>query len=174
VIDNQGREIDEHGRPEPPRAGAERETLDGFLDFLRATILWKLSGLDEAALRARPLPSSMSLLGMVKHLAYVERSWFQRVFAGREVTFPWTEADPDADWRIEPGETAADVIAFYQAEVAESRRIAAAAVSLDELARRADRGVSLRWIVVHMIEETARHCGHADLLREALDGATGE
>lgn len=161
-------------RPEPSRTAGERETLTGFLDFLRQTILWKLSGLDEEALRRRPLPSTMSLLGMLKHLAYVERSWFQRVFAGQDVTFPWTETDPDADWRIEATETAADIVAFYEAEVTVSRRIVAETASLDALARRADEEVSLRWILTHMIEETARHCGHADLLREALDSATGE
>ncbi len=166
--------IDPESRPEPPHAAGERETLTGFLDYLRQTILWKLSGLDEEALCRRPLPSSMSLLGMVKHLAYVERSWFQRVFAGHEVDFPYTEADPDADWRIEPEETAADVVAFYEAEVAVSRRIVAEAGSLAEIARKPGWDNSLRWILVHMIEETARHCGHADLLREAIDGATGE
>jgi hypothetical protein len=110
---------------------------------------------------------------MVKHLAYVERSWFQRVFAGEAVDFPWTEADPDADWRVEPGETIGGIVAFYEAECAAARGIVAGR-GWDDLAAGHRRQKSLGWILTHMVEETARHCGHADLLREAIDGATGE
>jgi uncharacterized damage-inducible protein DinB len=161
-------------RPEPPHAGSEVETLNGFLDFQRATLLWKLEGLDDQQLRRAMVPSGTSLLGIVKHLAYVERSWFQRVWAGQEVSFPWTEEDPDADWRIEPDETTQDVLALYDGECARSREIVAAATSLDETAKVRWGKVSRRWILTHMIEETARHVGHADILREQLDGATGE
>lgn len=161
-------------RTDPPGQGPERELLAAFLDYNRETLLWKISGLDDEALRRRLVPSQTTLLGLVKHLAAVERSWFQRTFAGRDVPTPWTDADPDADFRIEPDETTAQILALYQAEIAISRQIAAAAPSLDAVAQRPDRPVSLRWIMVHMIEETARHVGHADILREQIDGATGE
>ena len=164
-------------RPEPPSVGGEREILAGFLDFHRATLLWKLEGLDDQQLRRAMVASGTSLLGLVKHLAYVERSWFQGVWAGEEVTFPWTSEDPDADWRIEPDETTGQVLALYDGECDRSRAIVAAASSLDELAqhpRQKDWKMSRRWILIHMIEETARHVGHADILREQLDGATGE
>jgi uncharacterized damage-inducible protein DinB len=166
----------EDNRPEPPHAGTETETLGGFLDFQRATLLWKLEGLDDEQLRRAMVPSGTSLLGMVKHLAYVERSWFQRVWAGQEITVIWTEEDPDADWRIEPDETTKYVLALYEGECARSREIVAAASSLDETVVHPRWKVELsrRWILTHMIEETARHVGHADILREQLDGATGE
>jgi uncharacterized damage-inducible protein DinB len=164
-------------RPEPPSIAGERETLSGFLDFLRATLLWKLEGLDDEQVRRAMVPSGTSLLGLVKHLAYVERSWFQGVWAGQQVTFPWTREDPDADWRIEPGETTQNVIDPYNGECDRSREIVAAASSLDEVVehpRHQGWKMSRRWILTHMIEETGRHVGHADILREQLDGATGE
>jgi uncharacterized damage-inducible protein DinB len=166
----------EDNRPEPPHVGSEAETLRGFLDFHRATLLWKLEGLDDEQLRRAMVPSGTSLLGLVKHLAYVERSWFQRVWAGQEVSFPWTRDDPDADWRIEPDETTADIVALYNGECDRSRQIVAAAAALDEAVvhPRWKEAVSRRWILTHMIEETARHVGHADILREQIDGVVGE
>jgi uncharacterized damage-inducible protein DinB len=166
----------EDDRPEPPLLGGETETLSGFLDFHRATLLWKLEGLDDEQLRRAMVPSGTSLLGLVKHLAYVERSWFQGVWAGQEVSFPWTKEDPDADWRIEPTETTEDVLALYRGECDRSREIVAAASSLDQAVvhPRWNEEVSRRWILTHMIEETARHVGHADILREQTDGAVGE
>ncbi len=164
-------------RPEPPPLGGEREALEGFLDFQRATLLWKLEGLDDEQLRRPMVPSGTSLLGLVKHLAYVERSWFQDVWAGQEVSFPWTDEDPDADWRIEPEESSEDVLALYRGECDRSREIVAATSSLDEAVthpRRQEWTMNRRWILVHMLEEMARHVGHADILREQLDGATGE
>ena len=167
----------EDNRPEPPSIGDERDTLAGFLDFQRATLLWKLDGLDDEQVRRAMVPSGTSLLGIVKHLAYVERSWFQGVWAGQEVSLPWTAEDPDADWRIEPNETTGQVVALYDGECERSREIVAKASSLDEVVqhpRRTEWSMSRRWILTHMIEETARHVGHADILREQLDGATGE
>jgi uncharacterized damage-inducible protein DinB len=161
-------------RPEPPSTGGEREMLAGFLDFHRATLLWKLEGLDDEQLRRAMVPSGTSLLGMVKHLAYVERWWFQQVWAGQEVTYPWTDEDPDADWRVEPNETTAEVLALYNGECHRSREIVVAASSLDEIAKHPRRELNRRWILVHMIEETARHNGQADILREQLDGTVGE
>lgn len=163
-------------RIDPPAVVTEKETLLAFLDYQRATLLQKVQGVSEEDLK-RPAspPSPLTLLTLVKHLAYVERSWFQWRFKGLDFEFPWTKEDPDADFRIEPDETVAGIIAFYQGEVTQSRQIVEAA-SLDDLAARpwTSGPISLRWVVVHMIEETARHCGHADLLREAIDGVTGE
>ena len=167
----------EDNRPEPPSVGGEREILAGFLDFQRATLLWKLEGLDDQQLRRAMVASGTSLLGLVKHLAYVERSWFQGVWAGQEVSFPWTKEDPDADWRIEPEETTEDVLGLYHGECDRGREIVAATSSLDEVVehpRNRDWKMNRRWILTHMIEETARHVGHADILREQIDGVTGE
>jgi uncharacterized damage-inducible protein DinB len=154
--------------------GDERELLERFLDFERDTLLWKASGLSEEQLRKPLTPSGMSLLGLVKHLAYVERNWFQMRFLGLDVYIPWRRGDPDGDFRIEADESPESVFAFYRAEIEESRRILAATASLDAIAADANRPVTMRWILIHMIEETARHVGHADLMREATDGQTGE
>ena len=149
-----------------------------YLDYHRDTLLMKIDGASDADLRRPMVPSGTTLLGLVKHLAYVERWWFQRVFAGEDVRFPWSKEDPDADFRIEPDETTEQVLDLYRGECDKSRRITAAG-SLDDVSRREpDRwgraGFSLRWILVHMLEETARHNGHADILREQIDGVTGE
>jgi uncharacterized damage-inducible protein DinB len=110
---------------------------------------------------------------MLKHLAYVERWWFGVVFAGQDLPMIWTKEDPDADFRVEDEESAEGIAAYYQAEVDRARAITAEA-SLDDVARRPGKDVTLRWILVHMIEETARHLGHADIIREQIDGATGD
>jgi uncharacterized damage-inducible protein DinB len=165
--------MDAESRHKRPPAGPERELLTAFLDFHRDTLLWKLSGLSEEEARRVTTPSGLTLLGLVKHLAYVERVWFQVRFAGLDLEVPWTAEDPDPAFRIEPGETIESVVAFYRAEVERSREITAAA-SLDDIARSPDRPHSLRRILLHMIEETARHNGHADILRELTDGTTGE
>ena len=138
-------------------------------------MLWKCQGLSDHDLRRRPSPpSSLTMLGLVKHLAYVERWWFQDVFAGRECSYPWTDEDPDADFRIEPNETTQEILDLYKAEGETSNQIVAGA-SLDDMAKRPERShYSLRRILVHMVEETARHTGHADILREQIDGATGD
>jgi uncharacterized damage-inducible protein DinB len=152
----------------------EKETLSAFLDYHRATLLMKVDGVGDDDLRRPMVPSGTNLMGLVKHLAYVERWWFQRVFAGREVEFPWTDEDPDADFRIEAHESTAEIVDLYRGECEVNRKIVGAA-NLDDLAAfdaRSDH--SLRWIVTHMIEETARHNGHADILREMIDGQTGE
>jgi len=164
---------EEFQRMDPPPGGMERELLAAFLDYQRATLLRKIDGLGDADLRRQVLPSTLTLLGMVKHLAYVEQSWFGIRFAGEDLPVPYTKADPDADFRIEPGETTTDIVALYKREVARSRAILSAS-SLDDLAKAEGFRPSLRWIALHMIEETARHNGHADLIREAIDGATGE
>jgi uncharacterized damage-inducible protein DinB len=154
--------------------GDERELLERFLDFERDTLLWKASGLTEQQLRKPLTPSGMSLLGLVKHLAYVERNWFQFRFLGQTVYIPWRQGDPDGDFRIEPDEKPESIFALYRGEIEESRRIVAATDSLETVAVDPDRPVTMRWILIHMIEETARHAGHADLMRELTDGKTGE
>ena len=163
-------------RKDTPFEGSEKELLEATLDYHRATLLQKTSGLSEHDLRREMTASGTNLLGLVKHLAYVERWWFQWIHAGDDVHFPWTDDDPDADFRAEADETAEQVFALYRAENEHARTIASAA-ELDAVARRAHRGnarPSLRWVLLHMIQETARHNGHADIVRELIDGTTGE
>lgn len=160
-------------RNDPPLAATEKEMLTSFLDFHQATLLQKVEGLSKEQATRSFVPSGITLLGMVKHLAYVERAWFRRVFMNEEVDDIWTEDDPDADWRIEPDETLEQIVTLYQDEVDRAREIVANA-DLDEQARIPSREHTLRWILVHMIEETARHNGHADIFRELTDGQTGE
>jgi uncharacterized damage-inducible protein DinB len=177
-------DLDEQGRPEPPLAGDEAATLLGFLDFQRATLAWKCSGLDAAGLAATVGASSMTLGGMLKHLAHVEDSWFSRSLFGRDRQPPWDtvdwQADPDWDWHSAADDTPEQLRALWQDAVVRSRALVAEALAdggLDRLARRAwpdGRSPSLRWILVHLIEEYARHNGHADLIRESVDGLTGE
>jgi len=159
-------------------AAAEREVLVGFLDSQRDAVVRKVDGLGEDEIRFSGVESGTSLGGIVKHLADVERWWFHAVFAGRDIAFAWTEDDPDPDWRVETDDTLRGLLAAYRDAWEESNRIVAEAGSLDDLSVGSRSGdpedrVSLRWILVHMIEETARHAGHADILREQLDGATG-
>ena len=177
-------ELDGEGRPEPPLAGDEAATLLGFLDYQRATLAWKCSGLDAAGLRATVAPSSMTLGGLLKHLAYVEEDWFSRWLHGRDRQHPWNtvdwKADPDWEWHSAAQDSPEQLRDLWQDTVSRSRSLTAEAMAdggLDRLAARTwpdGRAPSLRWIVVHMIEEYARHNGHADLLREAVDGLTGE
>jgi hypothetical protein len=159
--------------PHTPRVGAERELLTATVDYQRAVLLRKMGGLGEDDLRRVMTPSGRTLLGLVKHLAYVERYWFQVVFAGEDPDLPWSDADPDADWRPEPGETAPEIVALYRAESEVARQIAATS-ELDAMSAHSDVQVSMRWILLHMLEELARHLGHADLMREDIDGATGD
>ncbi len=151
----------------------ELETLARYLDGYREVVLWKLAGVDEEAARRALVPSGTSLLGIVKHLAYVERYWYQRVIAGREVDVPWLDGDDDADWRLDPDDDIATVTALYEREVAESRRIHAELEDPEDTVAVDGDLVSVRRIVVHMVEEIARHAGHADILRELIDGTTG-
>jgi len=177
-------DVDEQGRPEPPLAADENDTLLGFLDYQRATLAWKCAGLDAAGLEATVAASPMTLGGMLKHLAYVEHLWFSRFLYEQDPEPPWDtvdwEADPDWDWHSAAADTPEQLHALWQDAVARSRALVAKALTdggLEQLARRSwpdGRAPSLRWIVCHMIEEYARHNGHADLLRESVDGLTGE
>jgi uncharacterized damage-inducible protein DinB len=180
-----GPEFDEQGRPEPPVDGDETATLLGFLDFQRATLGWKCAGLDDAAaMRATVGVSTMTLGGLLKHMALVEDSWFSRSLHGNERAEPWNAvdwaADPDWEWRTAADDPPEQLIGLWQDAVERSRALTAEALADGGMGRAAQRkwpdgrAPSLRWIVVHMIEEYARHNGHADLLRESIDGATGE
>ena len=176
-------DVDEHGRPEPPLAADEVATLLGFLDYQRATLAWKCRGLDAAGLAATVGVSSMTLGGMLKHLAYVENAWFCRWLHGQERP-PWDTvdwaADPDWEWHSAAEDTPEQLFALWEECVDRARSLTADALAeggLGRLARRTwpdGRAPSLRWILCHMIEEYARHNGHADLIRESVDGETGE
>lgn len=166
-------------RVDPEPAADERTTLRGFLDYHRQTLLWKCEGLTDDQLRLRPIPpSGMSLLGLIRHLADVERGWFRRDLAGEDAPpiFYSRPDNLDGDWDDLDDTSVEDVFARWQGEVDAARRIEASLASLDETVyqERHDADLSVRWVLVHMIEEYSRHNGHADLLREQIDGATGE
>jgi uncharacterized damage-inducible protein DinB len=157
-----------------PFTGAEKESLQVSLDRHRDAVLWKLEGLGDDDLRRPMVPSGTSLLGLVKHLGSVEYGWFCQTFGRDTEPLPLDENDPDADLRARPDETAEDILAFY------GRARAAADRAIDELDVE-DTGtawfgepVTLRWALIHMIEETARHAGHVDILRELIDGMAGD
>ncbi|MGE5827565.1 MAG: DinB family protein [Micromonosporaceae bacterium] len=176
--------LDDQGRPEPPLASGEIETLVGFLEFQRATFAWKSSGLDAAGLRATVGASTMTLGGMLKHLAYYEDHWFSHRMRGNERQAGWNDddwdADPDWEWNSAAEDSPEKLRTLWLDAVARSRELLAGTLAdggLDRLARRSlpdGRTPSVRWIVVHMIEEYARHNGHADLIRESVDGLVGE
>ena len=151
--------------------------LAGWLDFHRKTLERKCEGLTPDQLRTRAVPpSNLSLLGLMRHMAEVEQHWFKRVLLDERVRQPYSSrAHPNADFDDLAQADPDTALALWSAECEDSRRILAAMTDLDAMARREPHGqqVSLRWILVHMIEEYARHNGHADLLRESLDGSTG-
>jgi len=152
----------------------EREMLAGFSDWYRAVVVNKVDGLALEDASRVMTPTGMSPLGIVKHLAWAECGWFRDAFAGEDVP---EEASSEESFRVAPGNTVDSVIAAYRDECAHARRITDAAASLDDLSSEATeiRGrVSLRWIVIHMLEETARHAGHLDVMREHIDGRTGD
>jgi hypothetical protein len=157
--------------------GDDPTMLPPWLDYQRATLLWKCQLLDGAALARRSVPPSpISLLGIVRHMTLVEWWWFERVFTGSDTPRPIPgEPEADDDWNdLEPARAMEDIERF-QRQCDVSREIVAGAESMDQLAANArDDDISLRWIMVHMIEEYARHNGHADLMRELIDGAVGE
>ena len=165
-------------RIDPPYVADERTMLEAWLDFHRETLRWKCAGLsgEQLATRSAP-PSTLTLLGLVRHLSEVERSWFRSRMAGEDVgPIYFSDAAPDDDLLdLDPAQ-ADPAFAIWDAEVTAARAVAASYESLDEIAavQRHGHQISLRWIFVHMIEEYARHNGHADLIREAIDGVTGE
>ncbi|MFF0433419.1 DinB family protein [Streptomyces sp. NPDC004327] len=165
-------------RVDPGTLTGEREALEQWLDFHRATLEQKCAGLDEAQLRtASAPPSDITLLGLVRHMAEVERGWFRKVLAGEEAGWIFsTVEDHDRDFHVTDEDTWEEAYAAWQGEIAKARANAAER-GLDDLGvgkHRSGESFNLRWIYLHMIEEYARHNGHADLVRERIDGATGD
>ncbi len=169
-------------RTDPEQTADELTSLSQFLDYHRATLMQKASGLDRQQLGTRLEPSSLTLAGLLKHHALNEDHWFGTILLGREQHEPWASApwDDDPDWEFttavddEPGA----LLTLYADACERSRAAVAQVGDLDALSVRPSRHTgepfSLRWIFLHMLEETARHNGHADLLRENIDGVTGE
>lgn len=177
-------DIDEHDRPYEPWDASEETMLRTALDRQRATLAWKCRGLDSGAMSMRTTASSLTLGGLVKHLAHAEHLWFHGVLLDEEDDDPWASVDLEAtpDW---PFESAAqddpdDLLSAWDAEVARSRATVDLLLERDGLGQSArwtaaDGGhPTLRWILVHMVEEYARHNGHADLIREGIDGQRGQ
>jgi len=172
---------DQDPRTEPPGQGSELATLTGFLNYYRQTLELKCAGLDAAALATRSVePSKMSLLGLVRHMADVERNWFRRFMAGQDGQDRFSSSeDVDGDWdgaRADPA-VVEEAWQAWRDEVAFAEQFVATAPGLDLPGQRKDRwrGVlTLRWVLTHMVEEYARHIGHADLIRERIDGAVGQ
>ena len=162
-------------RPDPPMIAGEREMLLGFLDFHRGTIALKCEGLEDAQLRQQSMPpSTLSLLGLVRHMAEVERTWFRRVIDGQDIPLIWSDSFDFQAAYDASSSTRSEAFGAWDRELSESRRIMTG-VDLDKVVHveRWGDDVSVRMIVLHMIHEYARHSGHADLLREGVDGVTG-
>ena len=159
---------------QPDSTGSERQVLEAFLDFHRQVLVSKVDGMSENEARHLRVPSKTTLAGLIKHIIEVERGWFQEVLAGRkpEDIGP-NVGGGDESWDLAENETVSSLIKEYEQTCEESRQTAAR-FALDDAVPEPDMGqVSLRWVYVHMIEETARHVGHADILREQTDGAAG-
>ncbi|GAA3242100.1 DinB family protein [Actinocorallia longicatena] len=163
-------------RPDPPLIADERTMLRGFLDHHRATLAWKCDGLTDAQLREQASPpSTLSLLGLVRHMAEVERTWFRKVAGGEDLPNVWSHADDYQTAYDATGSTRAEAFAAWNTEVEHARRIEREAPSLDVVVHnpRWNRDVNLRLVMLHLIHEYARHNGHADLIREGVDGTVG-
>ncbi len=172
---------EERRRPDTPLADGEVETLLGFLEYQRATLEWKCSGLTDEQLRSRLAPTVMTLAGLLKHVARVEDYWFGEVVAEGPALEPWASMPWADEWANALADTGDDLRRQWADRMARSRQIVADRLAAGESALDTtysawdgEGRASLRWILTHMIEEYARHNGHADLLREAIDGETGE
>jgi uncharacterized damage-inducible protein DinB len=160
----------------PPLLGGERETVRAFLDYHRATLAMKCEGLSDEELRTRSMPpSTLTLLGLVRHMAEVERAWFRRVINHEDIPLVWSDDDDYQAAYDASGSTRAEAFAAWRDEVEHARRIEREAESLDVTGYQARWGedVSLRLVMLHLIHEYARHNGHADLIREGIDGTVG-
>jgi len=175
--------MNEEGRPEPPLAGDEVSTFLGSLERQRATFAWKCSGLDAAGMRATVGTSSVTLGGLLKHLALVEDHTFSTKFLGRSPGAPWDsvdwDADPDWEWHSAADDTPEQLLSLWKDAVGRSRATVDDALTrggLDELSLfdEWEARPNLRRLMIDLIEEYARHVGHADLIRESVDGLTGE
>lgn len=166
--------MDNDSRTEPPVAAGERETLAGFLDYLRETVVMKAGGLSDADGARRLLPSLTTVSGLVQHLTDVERFWFQDRIDGQQgVATRWSAEDPDGEFRVGDEDSLAEIIEDYETACRQSNEVLGR-YGLEDLCQSGDGGQSVRWVLTHMIEETGRHCGHLDILRELLDGSTGD
>ena len=170
-----------HVRSEPDPSGSEAELLGQYLDYQRETVLAKTEGLDQEQMARPHPPSALTLSGLLYHLALVEEDWMEVRFLGLPDRQPWAgvdwEADPDWEFRTSAGMDPEQLRQRYREACDRSRLVVAQASGLEELSVKPLRGgrrCSLRWILLHLIEETARHAGHADFLREAIDGSVGE
>jgi uncharacterized damage-inducible protein DinB len=162
-------------RPQPPYTGTERELLDAFLEFHRATLLWKCADLTDDQLKERSVPpSGLALLGLVRHLTEVERGWFHDFLGERAAPVYFSKEAPDDDFDALDSAKPSEVLARYEAELDRIRREIAPLPLDTEHTDSRGQTFSLRWVYIHMIEEYARHNGHADLIRERIDGVTGE
>jgi Protein of unknown function (DUF664) len=160
-----------------PRTGNEREMLVSFLDYFRSILLRKVHGLTTQQAQQRLEPSDLHLHGLIRHMAFVEQYWFTNLFAGVDETFYWDDpTDPDRDFHPLSGDELGPDLQLLLNEHERSRHVERHASALDQVAVKQREGepVDLRWIMIHMIEEYGRHCGHADFLREAIDGVTGD
>ena len=160
-------------RTDPPYEADERTMLNSWLDYHRATLALKCEGLSDAQLRTRSMPpSGLSLLGLVRHMAEVELNWFRFWLAGEE---PNPRYNDDEDFDVDDANVN-EAFDYWRSECAHAREVEATFASLDDVGSGQTKGagISLRWTLIHMIEEYARHNGHADLLRESLDGVTGD
>ena len=168
-------EIEDPRRTDAPYLAGERESLEAWLEWHRVTLLIKCEGLSETDRKSRPVSTSLlSLHGLVRHMAEVEMGWFQRCIGGRDVAFLYvTDEHPDGELELLDDADWDTDLATWQAMCEESRRVAAA-LDLDDTGQRRGQAVSLRWVYNHMIEEYARHNGHADLIREMVDGSVGD
>lgn len=166
-------------RHEPSTTADERTMLEGWLDYHRQTLAWKCEGLTDAQLRTASVePSELTLMGLVRHMAEVERGWFRQVLMDEDPgPIYFSEEDPDGEFHLTEADTWEEAHATWQAEIDVARRNAAG-FGLDDLSKgrsqRSGEQFNLRWIITHMIEEYARHNGHADLVRERVDGNTGD
>lgn len=165
-------------RTDTPTTWDERGTLVAMLDYVRATARYKCEGVSEADARSAPLPGSplMTMSGLINHLLWVERSWIQGTYLGEEINRPWSKEDPDAEMRIAVQTPIAELLDAYDAQSSRYQELVAAR-DLDSRSVGKNRHgdtFTLRWILMHLVEETARHNGHLDILRELADGTRGD
>lgn len=165
---------------EPGRATTERDNLVAFLEYFRSVLVRKAVGLDSIQLAATLGPSTLTIGGLVKHMAFVEDHWFHSVLLGNDYPEPWASVDWDAspDWEFDTAsnDLPVELLSQFRASVARSDAAITSVGNVESIAAKQshDQPTSLRWILVHMIEEYGRHCGHADLIRESIDGETGD
>jgi uncharacterized damage-inducible protein DinB len=158
---------------DPAPIGDERTALLGFLQRQRELVIWKVRGTSDEVLRSVATPTGLTIHGLVRHLEHVERSWIREVFAGQDgLHYEWTDDEPDGEMNVPADVTMDQLVRDYVTESALCDAVVAATPSLDAVA--VGRPFSLRWILLHLVEETARHLGHIDTLRESADGMVGE